>query len=355
MSDDTIYEQLRQRLDDMATGFPPSGTGIEIRILKRLFSHADAELFLMMTPMLETLESVADRLDLPVNETAIHLEDMAARGLLFRQKKTDQRRYAAVPFVVGIFEFQLNTVDEALAKDIHEYYESALGKSFQAYGTPVMRTIPINRTLVSEWPVAPYEDVPRIFDDQKKIAVAPCICRTSSKKAGHGCDKPMEVCFVFGSHADYYVDNGMGRYIDKEEAKEIVRKNEAAGLVMQPFNSQYVGGMCSCCGCCCGMLRSLKKQDHPAEAVKSNYYAKVSAEDCTGCEICLERCHMEAIDLIDDIAEINLRRCIGCGLCVSTCATEAIGLIRKSDDAQYIPPMTGMETYIRIAQERCKI
>jgi Na+-translocating ferredoxin:NAD+ oxidoreductase subunit B len=355
MSDDTIYQQLRQRLDDMATGFPPSETGVEIRILKRLFSPADAALFLMMTPMLETPESVAGRLNLPEDDAAAHLEDMASRGLLFRQKKNDQRRYAAVPFVVGIFEFQLNSVDESLAKDIYDYYEAALGKSFQAYGTPVMRTIPINRTLVSEWPVAPYEDVPRIFDDQKKIAVAPCICRTSAKKAGQGCDRPMEACFIFGSHAEYYVDNGMGRYIDKEEAKEIARKNEAAGLVMQPFNSQYVGGMCSCCGCCCGMLRSLKKQDHPAEAVKSNYYAAVAAEDCTGCEVCLERCHMEAIDMADDIAQINLRRCIGCGLCVSTCPADAIRLIRKSDDAQYVPPVTGMETYIRIAQERGKL
>ena len=31
-----------------------------------------------------------------------------------------------------------------------------------------------------------------------------------------------------------------------EEAKAIVKKNEEEGLVMQPFNSQKVGGMCSC-------------------------------------------------------------------------------------------------------------
>jgi Na+-translocating ferredoxin:NAD+ oxidoreductase subunit B len=355
MNEDGIYEQLRQRLDDMATGFPPSESGVEIRILSRLFSPADATLFLLMSPMLETPESVADRLHLPVSETAAHLEDMAVRGLLFRQKKNEQRRYAAVPFVVGIFEFQLNRVDEPLARDIYDYYEAALGKSFQACETPVMRTIPINRTLVSEWPIAPYEDVSQIFDDQKKIAVATCICRTAAKKAGHDCDKPMEACFIFGSHADYYVDNGMGRYIDKEEARQIAGRNEEAGLVMQPFNSQYVGGMCSCCGCCCGMLRSLKKQDHPAQAVKSNYYAQVAADGCTGCEICLERCHMDAIDMGDDIARINLRRCIGCGLCVSTCPAEAIRLICKSEDARYVPPKTGMDTYIRIAQERGKI
>ena len=52
MGDDMtdVYEKLRQRLDDMATGYPPSANGVEIKILKRLFSEADAEMFLMMTP-----------------------------------------------------------------------------------------------------------------------------------------------------------------------------------------------------------------------------------------------------------------------------------------------------------------
>ena len=162
----------------------------------------------------------------------------------------------------------------------------------------------------------------------------------------------MEVCFSFGSHASFYVDNGMGRFITSDEAKEIARKNEAAGLVMQPFNSQYVGGMCSCCGDCCGMLRALKKQSNPAAAVKSNYYAQVDGDECTGCETCLDRCQMEAIDIVEGKALINRKRCIGCGLCVSTCPTDAVRLVKKSEDLQYVPPETGMETYIRIAQER---
>jgi len=352
---ENIFEQLRQRLDDMATGFPATKDGIEIRILEKLFTPADAKMFLMMSPMLEAPASVAERLNLPEADTAEHLEDMAGRGLLFRQKKGDQVRYAAVPFVVGIFEFQLNRVDADLARDVTAYYEAALGKTFQSWSTPVMRTIPINTELVSEWPVFPYEDALNIIDSQKKIALAPCICRTMARKAGEGCDKPLEACFLFGSHASYYVDNGMGRYIDKDEAKAIIKKNDEAGLIMQPFNSQHVGGMCSCCGCCCGMLRSLKKQASPAEAVKSNYYARVDETLCSGCETCMERCQMDAIAMQADVAVVDVNRCIGCGLCVSTCPTEAMELVKKSEDALYLPPETGMETYIRIAQERGKL
>ncbi len=49
--------------------------------------------------------------------------------------------------------------------------------------------------------------------------------------AGDECDKPLETYFSFGSHANYYVENGMGRYIMVEEAKAIVAKSEAEGLV----------------------------------------------------------------------------------------------------------------------------
>ena len=77
--------------------------------------------------------------------------------------------------------------------------------------------------------------------------------------------------------------------------------------------------------------------------------------ECTGCETCLDRCQMEAIDIVEGKALINRKRCIGCGLCVSTCPTDAVRLAKKSEDQQYVPPETGMETYIRIAQERGKI
>jgi hypothetical protein len=31
-----VYQKLRKRLDDMATGFPATRNGLEIRLLKRL-------------------------------------------------------------------------------------------------------------------------------------------------------------------------------------------------------------------------------------------------------------------------------------------------------------------------------
>ena len=43
MSND-IYERLREFLDTLPTGFPATPTGVEIRILKKLFTPEEAEL-----------------------------------------------------------------------------------------------------------------------------------------------------------------------------------------------------------------------------------------------------------------------------------------------------------------------
>jgi Fe-S-cluster-containing hydrogenase component 2 len=353
MSD--VYERLRARLDELAVGLPATEDKIEIKLLKRLFSETEAEFFVQLHPLLEAPHDVASRLQRDPDEVAGLMEQMAKKGLLFRKRDDHRVRYAAVPYVVGIFEFQVKSMDKELAKETEDYFEAAFGRALQSYKTPVLRSIPINRQLVADWPIAPYEDVLQIVEGHEKIAIAPCICRTARKLSDHVCDKPTENCFMFGSHADYYVENGMGRYITKEEARQIIIKNEEAGLVMQPFNSQKVGGMCSCCGDCCGMLRSLKKQPNPAEAVQSNYYARVDDTLCTGCETCVDRCQMEAVDIIDGISSVLLNRCIGCGLCVTTCPTEAIQLVKKDDDKLYEPPKSGVETYMRIMQERGKI
>ncbi|MBW2483662.1 MAG: 4Fe-4S binding protein [Deltaproteobacteria bacterium] len=352
---ENIYERLRARLDDLANGFPETESKVEIRLLKRLFTEEEAELYLQMSPFLEKPEDVAQRLNRHVEELAPVLEHMAQKGHLFRKRNGDRVRYSAVPYVVGIFEHQLKRMDEDFARDHEEYFETAFGKTIQAFKTPVLRTIPINRQLVAKNPVAPFEDVLQILENQTKIAIAPCVCRTTTKLAGKECDKPMENCFSFGSHAEYYVENMMGRYITIDEAKEIVKKNEEAGLVMQPFNSQKIGGMCSCCGDCCGVLRSLKMHPRPAEMVQSNYFAQVDEAECTGCETCLERCQMEAIEVDDGIAAIDLIRCIGCGLCVTTCPVDAIELVKKREDELYQPPKTGAETYMKIMQERGKL
>ena len=39
-----IYQQLQRHLDELPTGFPATTSGIEIRLLKRLFSLEEAKI-----------------------------------------------------------------------------------------------------------------------------------------------------------------------------------------------------------------------------------------------------------------------------------------------------------------------
>ena len=194
---DNIYEKLRARLDELATGYPATESKVEIRILERLFTEEEAELYLQLSPFLEKPKDVAKRLNRDADELATMMEQMAQKGLLFRKRKGDLVRYSAVPYVVGIFEFQLKRMDEGFARDHEEYFETAFGRTIQSFKTPVLRTVPINRELVANYPVAPFEDVLQIIENQEKIAVSPCVCRVTAHLVGKGCDKSQENCFFF--------------------------------------------------------------------------------------------------------------------------------------------------------------
>jgi electron transport complex protein RnfB len=349
-----VYERLRKRLDEMATGYPATDSGVEIRLLKQLFRPEDAELFLAMSTSAETPKEVADRTGGDPDTTAEILEDMALRGLVFRQRKDGIKYYHSIPFIVGIYEFQINALDGAMLRDVSEYYLTGLGKSFHSLKIPHLRTIPINKNLVSGWPVATYDDAAAIIERKERIAVAPCLCRKAVRMYGKGCNHSLETCLQFDSFADYYVDNSMARYITKDEALAILARSEKEGLVIQTANSKEVEAMCSCCSCCCGMLISLKLFPAPAREVKSNYVCISNEELCTGCATCVKRCPVDAVELLEEYAYTYEDRCIGCGLCVSTCPASARSLERKPEEKIYTPADTVFDTFTQMCEERGK-
>jgi Pyruvate/2-oxoacid:ferredoxin oxidoreductase delta subunit len=335
-----IFRQLRKRLDGYSLGFPATDSGIELEILKELFTKEDAEMFLNLSQKLETPEDVARRIGRPSDQVAAHLSDMFKKGLLFRLKKGDAVKYGAIPFVHGLFEFQVANLKPHMADMVEKYMQEGFHGAIAKGATAFLRTIPVHRTVEVMHNVAAYEDASEILRKARKIVVTDCICRKQKQLVGQGCDKPLEACFMFGSMGQYYVDKGMGREIGVDEALRILTEAQEAGLVTQPATAQNPGGMCNCCGDCCGVLTSLKRHPKPAEIVFSNYYAVVDRVECSGCETCLERCQMEAIKMNEDeLAEINLDRCIGCGLCVATCPQDAIELIPKPEARRRTPPV----------------
>jgi electron transport complex protein RnfB len=349
-----VFTQLREQLDQYSIGFPATESGVELKILKKLFTEEEARMFLSLSMMLEPADSVAKRLNRDEKEVSALLEHMTEKGLIFRAVKGETPQYGAIAFVVGIYEFQLDRMDRELAELMEQYFKEAFEHHAMAQSPP-MRTIPVSRAISVSWPVAPYEDARAIIRSKDRIAVAKCICRVQQGLLEHSCDKPVEVCLSFGSHADHYVKKGMGRWITQEEALKVLDQCEETGLVPQPFNAQNPGGMCNCCGDCCGVLRALRQHPKPAEMVTSSYHAAVDPDLCTGCETCLDRCQMDAIKVDGDgKAAVDLYRCIGCGLCVTTCPTEALRLDAKPQRERKEPPATAKETMMQLAKERGK-
>ena len=57
---------------------------------------------------------------------------------------------------------------------------------------------------------------------------------------------------------------------------------------------------------------------------KGREVAEILIKKCSGCQACLGECPVEAIDIVDGVANINAEKCIGCGKCVLVCPAEAI-------------------------------
>ncbi|MFO7557950.1 MAG: 4Fe-4S binding protein [Desulfobacterales bacterium] len=348
----TIYRKLQEQIDQYSLGFPAAESGIDLKILGKLYTEEEASVFLDISMQLETPASLSERTNRDPQKTEALLEEMAKKGLLFRKRKDKLVYYAAIPFVIGSFEFQLNRIDKEFAEMVESYFNEIYLNNLGGI-LPPLRTIPVNRAVNVSHNVAPYEDARAIIKSKNKIAVANCICRTHRKLLDENCGKPLEACFVFGSHAEYYLENKMAREIGQVEALAILDECEKAGLVNQPANMINPGGMCNCCGDCCGVLRALNQMSKPSEQVTNNYWASVDPDLCSRCELCIERCQMAAIHMDEkQLSTIDTDRCIGCGLCVTTCPEEALSLVLKPEDKRCIPPESGMELMIKTAETR---
>jgi H+/Na+-translocating ferredoxin:NAD+ oxidoreductase subunit B len=350
-----VYQKLAQHLDNLPGGFPATESGVEQRILRRLFTPEDAELALSLTLLAEEPRVIARRARITREEAARRLEGMEKKGLIFAVHAPGKPpQYMAQQFVVGIWEFQVNNLAPELVRDFDEYLPTLFAPETWKK-VPQLRTIPVGKAIDAQIEVLAYEMAEQLIQTQDRFAVAPCICRREKRVAGQGCDKPLETCLSFGQGAEFYQRNGLGRAISKEEALEVLTVAETAGLVLSPGNAKDALFLCACCGCCCGVLRSVKRYPKPASLVSTAFVVEVNLDTCNGCETCVGRCPMEAVRLDDGKSVLDVDRCIGCGLCVTTCPTDSRRLKRKPESAQPSVPRDVVDTSIKLGQARGKL
>lgn len=346
-----VYGRLARHLDNLPGGYPTTESGVELRILRRLFTEEEAALAVNLTMITEPAEVIAERVDGEVEQVAAQLEAMSKKGLIFRRQKGGVPHYSASQFVVGIWEYQVNNLDLELIHDVNEYLPDLFPPEVWRE-VPQLRTIPVEESITVESEIMPYEHAETLVRERERIAVAPCICRREHQMIGEGCDRPLEVCLVFGTAADYFVENGLGRYINTDETLEILALAEETGLVLQPSNSKRIVNICCCCGCCCQVLKAFKRHPKPASLVSSPFVIASDPDICVGCGDCVIRCQMDAISLVGDVSVLDLDRCIGCGLCVTTCTSGSLYLVRKPEEEQAKIPTSLARTYLKLAKVR---
>ena len=326
-----IYERLRERLDMFPQGFPATKSGVELKILRQLFSPEEAETMFSLRPYPEPVAAISARMGREQSALAEILYDMSKKGLILRGAMQGHSFYFMAPWMVGIWEFQLNRLNQENIPLYEKYFEEGVVPERRRTKTAGFRVIPIERQLKDDTQIQPFEKVSEILESSQRFAVADCICRKEAKMMGHGCDKLMEACMSFDMAAQYYIENGLGREISKEEAREVLLKAEESGLVHHSSNHKDKKTfICNCCGCCCKALLHINKYNNPAAISHSSYYAVVDEETCTACETCVERCQVKAVRMEEDVSVIQRDRCIGCGLCASACPTGSITMIKKA-------------------------
>jgi len=350
-----IHERLARFLDDLPGGLPRSQTGVELRILRKLFSPEEAALTCHLTLLPEDARVIARRAGLPLSETNRLLAGLDRKRLIFAFGEDGKpARYMAQQFLIGFWETQVDRLDREMVELFEEYLPVYAGAGLWGKA-PQLRTVPVRESIPVQGGALPYEQIETILAGRQTFAVANCICRQELRILGSDCGKPLETCLVFDSAADYFVRTGRGRYVTRPEALNILAEAEKAGLVLQAGNDRTPGNICMCCGCCCGVLRSLKMHPHPASQAASPYYAVLDAGQCNGCGVCVRRCQMDALSVAAGKAVLDLERCIGCGLCVTTCKRQSLTLARKPAARQPHVPKDVVRLHIRMARSRGKL
>lgn len=347
---------MQKHMDTLPVGFPATPSGVEIRLSKRFFTPEEARIAtcLSMTPQsVANIYERARKTGISIAELQTKLDHMVNKGCIIAVKEDGQKLYRNAVLVVGIYESQVNRLTPELLQDMALYTREAFGREIFQVRTPQVRTIPVGKSipLPEKYHVGRYDNVRELIDNNTgQLAVANCICRQAMDLRGQSCSVSdlRELCLILDGEP--YIDMGLARPITPEEAFDILDKAREAGFVLQPLNSQRPDAICCCCGDCCGILRNIKQFPHPADYYVSNFYAEIDPELCTGCQVCVERCQLDAPYMTDGIAAINLDRCIGCGNCVVTCEAGAVQLKKK--DEETIPPRNSEDLYKKIAAER---
>jgi Pyruvate/2-oxoacid:ferredoxin oxidoreductase delta subunit/predicted transcriptional regulator len=332
MAEKTAYQKLAEAVGAGESKYIPG-------IFEKLADENEAKVLLAAAPP-ATLQELAQKTGLKEEQIEKMIDPLFRKGLIFKSKKADGMRYYRVRNLFQLHDSTAVTVNPPpgmldLWKDfMKEEFDDYSRKLEEFLPAPVLRVIPVNVSINPETQILAFEDIKTLVANARNLAVTPCSCRLIDGK----CGKPVEVCVQVDKAADYAIERGTGRKLEKDEALRLMKMCEEEGLVHVGDNRRALGHVvCNCCSDCCLNWPSLRT-GLGKFVVPSRFRAKVESEKCSSCGTCLDRCHFEAISLEGegDTAVVNAKKCMGCGVCLVTCPEEALCL-EEIRPAEFVP------------------
>ncbi|MFC1883466.1 4Fe-4S binding protein [Thermodesulfobacteriota bacterium] len=308
-------------------------------IFEELTDEDEAKMLLAASPP-ATIEELEEKTGMKQEHIEEMIDPLFKKGLLFKSKKETGIRYYRVRTLLQMHDataVMINAPEKML-----DLWKQFMGEEFDEFSrkvesvlpSPVIRVIPINVTIEARSKILAFDDIKNIVNEARSLAVVPCSCRVIDGS----CGKTLEVCVQINKAADYSVERGTGRKIDKEEALEIMKRCEEEGLIHVSDNRRSPDHIiCNCCSDCCLNWPSIRT-GYKKFVVPSRFQAVVDESLCSSCEVCLERCYFDAISMEGegDTSIVDPEKCMGCGLCLVTCPEEAISL-QEVRPADFIP------------------
>jgi electron transport complex protein RnfB len=273
-----------------------------------------------------------------LKETRTRLKSMARRGLINAGRMVGGLGYGLMPFVVGVYEMQVDRLDMEMARMFEDYYHQAFGPSL-AVQPSVHRVIPVGESLQAGTEIQPYESAAEIVRSARAWGVLDCICRKQKALIGEPCSHPVDVCMALSQHPGAFDQSSVVRALSVDEALQTLERAAKAGLVHSVSNSQHgTSYICNCCTCACGILRGIAELGILNAVAHSAFINTVDEDRCTACTDCLEGCQFNALHL-ELVMTVDPLHCVGCGVCVQFCPEGALSLVRRPEQEAGLPPV----------------